>query len=262
MRLLLLFSFFFSIQSCQSGKNEKVAVPAVSQPDNIAISAENTQLPLHSILVLEIIQVDNYTYIRAREGTAEYWLAAPTIQTKIGDTLYYDGGMQMTNFESKELKRKFDKILFVDRISATPGNTTTAETEVKLPADHVPVGDKVTKAPATGSSKDTTQQSIKIEPAKNGLSIATVLKDAKSYQGKKIIVKGKITKYTAGVMGKNWVHIQDGSSYNGKFEIVITTSATLIDGEVATFEGVLTLNKDLGYGYFFEVLMEDAQVIR
>jgi hypothetical protein len=103
---------------------------------------------------------------------------------------------------------------------------------------------------------------IKIEAPKNGVSIASILKNPKTYEGKSVIVKGKITKYTSGVMGKNWVHIQDGTEYNGKFEIVITTLAELKDGDTATFEGLITLNKDLGYGYFFEVLMEDAKAIK
>lgn len=31
-------------------------------------------------------------------------------------------------------------------------------------------------------------------------------------------------------------------------------------GDVAVFEGVVTLNKDLGSGYFFKILLEDAKV--
>ena len=61
-------------------------------------------------------------------------------------------------------------------------------------------------------------------------------------------------------MGKNWVHIQDGTDYKGKFEIVITTSDESKAGATVTFEGKIVLNKDLGYGYFFEVLMEDAKI--
>jgi len=61
-------------------------------------------------------------------------------------------------------------------------------------------------------------------------------------------------------MGKNWIHIQDGTDYKGSFDLAITSAISVMVGDTLTFEGKITLDKDLGYGYFFDVLMEDAQV--
>jgi hypothetical protein len=113
-----------------------------------------------------------------------------------------------------------------------------------------------------GSSKDTIRQQVRIDRPSNSIAIADILKSPKEYDGKRVVVKGKVTKFTSGVMGKNWVHIQDGTEYKGKFEIVITTDAELKVGDIAIFDGPISLNKDLGFGYFFEVLMEDANRIR
>lgn len=256
MRMLSLLISAFLLHACGSGTESGTATAPETTNNLPALAAGTAEQ--HQVIVKELIQVSNYTYIKAAEGDKEYWIAAPAIETKAGDTLYYGSGMLMTNFESKELKRTFASILFVDRISKTPLSADAAPVTVNDPH----AGKTTTAMPPTGSPKDTVKQVIKIEPAENGLTIASILKDPKKYEGKTVRVKGRITKYTAGVMGKNWVHIQDGTSYNNKFELVFTTSATLKDGDTITFEGPLTLNKDLGYGYFFEVLVEDAKIIK
>lgn len=227
------------------------------------LDREMGQDSVHAVTVLELINVSNYTYLRVKEGGNEYWLAAPSIETQAGEMLYYEGGMMMTAFESKELNRTFDRILFVGRVVKDRAALAPAKDSVALPPNHVPItqGAPVEAAP-TGSAKDTVKQQVRVAPAPNGISIGTLLKNPGAYDGKTVILRGKITKYTAAVMGKNWVHIQDGTDFNGKFDMVITTLATLVSGETATFEGKITLNKDLGYGYFFEVLMEDAKVLK
>jgi hypothetical protein len=61
-------------------------------------------------------------------------------------------------------------------------------------------------------------------------------------------------------MGKNWVHIQDGTEYQGGFDLTITTDGQVAVGETVTFEGKIVLDKDFGYGYSYPVLMEEAKI--
>ncbi|MEI7897164.1 MAG: hypothetical protein WCJ26_09020 [bacterium] len=61
-------------------------------------------------------------------------------------------------------------------------------------------------------------------------------------------------------MKKNWIHIQDGTEFSGKFDLTVTTDAEAAVGQTITLEGKITLNKDFGYGYAYEVLMEDATI--
>lgn len=263
MKFILCLILMYSVQGCDSKQTNAATNSSVQEPSNDASLITNQKQEIHRVSVLEVIQVENYTYLRVKEGEKELWIAVPAIEVKPGEILYYASGMLMTKFESKELKRTFDNILFVDKISKDQtAFEPKKDTAVALPPNHVNISNSVQNTPAMGSSKDSIKQNIKIEPAKNGISIAELLKNPKAYEGKTIIVKGKVTKYIAGVMGKNWVHIQDGTDYKGKFELVITTSAELKDGETATFEGSITLNKDLGYGYFYEILLEDAKLIK
>jgi len=72
-------------------------------------------------------------------------------------------------------------------------------------------------------------------------------------------VRGQVTKFTAGVLGKNWVHIRDSSSEN---DLTVTTDATVAISDVVTVEGTLELDKDFGYGYFYSVILQDASVTK
>lgn len=82
-----------------------------------------------------------------------------------------------------------------------------------------------------------------------------------SYANKTVLVKGKIVKLNLAIMGKNWVHLRDGTGDEGTNDLVITTNDQATLGEIATFEGTITLDKDFGSGYVYEVIMEQAKIL-
>lgn len=102
---------------------------------------------------------------------------------------------------------------------------------------------------------------IVVEPCGECIKIAKLLADRQSYSGKIIKIKGKVTKYNPAIMGKNWVHIQDGSEFQGEFDLTITTDIKASIGDIIIFEGKIVLDKDFGYGYFYKVLMEDGKSV-
>ena len=102
---------------------------------------------------------------------------------------------------------------------------------------------------------------VVVEPCDGCVKISDLLANKKSYSGKVIKVKGQVTKYNPGIMGKNWVHIQDGSEFEGGFDLTVTTDKPTSVGETITFEGKVILDKDFGYGYYYSVLMEDGKPV-
>jgi hypothetical protein len=96
-----------------------------------------------------------------------------------------------------------------------------------------------------------------IEKAEGGYTIAEALAQKTELANKPIKVRGKVIKLTSGIMGKNWHHIVDGS---GSEKLIVTTKGTAAVGTVIVAEGALSLNRDFGMGYFYEVLMEDARI--
>ena len=152
----------------------------------------------------------------------------------------------MTDFPSKELKRTFPSILFLEGISKepTPGENTG-----------------ITNSASPGRII-TEKMNISIEPGEGCISITKLIEAKAGYSGKTVRVKGKVTKYNPQILGKNWIHIQDGTEFNGAYDLTITTDSQLTVGDIVTFEGKVILNKDFGYGYFYEVMMEDGKLIK
>ncbi len=102
---------------------------------------------------------------------------------------------------------------------------------------------------------------ITVEPCEGCITISNLLANKKSYSGKIIKIKGQVTKYNPEIMGKNWVHIQDGTEFQGEYDLTITTDIPVNVGQIVTFEGKIALDKDFGYGYLYNVIMEEGKPV-
>lgn len=103
---------------------------------------------------------------------------------------------------------------------------------------------------------------ISIEPAEGGIKLDDLFKNKKDYSGKTVKVKGKVTKVNPSIMGKNWIHIQDGTSFEDQFDLTITSDFIPEVGAIITVEGKITLDKDFGYGYAYPIIMEEGKLIQ
>jgi len=63
-------------------------------------------------------------------------------------------------------------------------------------------------------------------------------------------------------MGKNWLHLHDGTGSAAKKDndITVTTSGLAAVGDVVLVKGVVHLDRDFGAGYTYSVIIEDAKV--
>ena len=250
---LLIAGMILVFSGCQQGQETKTVN---TEPSNF-----------HKIVVQDVLQASEYTYLHAKENNAEIWLAVPSMQAKSGETYYYEGGIEMKKFESKELNKIFESIILLEKLNTEPKSSAVVATDkpyTAAPADNqAPSGHE--GAPATGEdykrkATPPEKKEVRVAVAKGGISIAELFSKKDSYAGKTVKIKGEVTKYTPAVMNKNWIHIQDGTDDNGKFDLVVTSVNEVKVGDVVTFEGKISLNKDLGYGYFFDVIMEDAGI--
>jgi hypothetical protein len=103
---------------------------------------------------------------------------------------------------------------------------------------------------------------IKLEPCADCITIGRLVADKKSFSGKKIRVEGVVTKVNEAIMDKNWIHIQDGTEAEGVFDLTVTSTQAVSVGDTVTFEGRIILDKDFGYGYFYNILMEDGNIMK
>jgi len=239
----LLIGMFSMIPLCKSA-------PFPKSPDG-------KHIPNHKVVVDEVIQTTSYTYLHVKENDTLRWLAIPSMQASKGDTYYYSEGLPMKQFESKELHKTFDEVLFLGGVSAVPvGSNPTTITGNATDAH----GQSAGAQPYTRKTTQEVKKSITIVAPKDCITIAELFSKKDFYAGKTIKIKGEVTKYNPEIMNKNWIHLQDGTENNGKFDLVITSGGTVRPGDIVTLEGKITLNKDFGYGYLFDVMMEEGVV--
>jgi len=103
---------------------------------------------------------------------------------------------------------------------------------------------------------------VNVEPAEGGITVAELFKNKNNYSGKIVKIKGKVTKVNEGIMGKNWIHLQDGTEFEGEFDLTSTSDLLPEVETIITLEGTVSLDKDFGYGYTYKVMLEEAKIIK
>jgi hypothetical protein len=195
----------------------------------------------------EVIQTSNYSYVRVLENDKDYWCAIERAEIKEGETYYWSMGAEMNEFTSKELKRTFRSIFFVQDFTDKPITATPGPKQVPLTS-------------MAGKQQAPEYPGIVVPKAPGGITIAEFYAGKNSMAGKTVKICGKVVKFSAGIMKKNWVHLQDGTKEAGKYDLTVTTQDSVKVGDVVIFEGMAAVNKDVGAGYFYEILLEDAKV--
>jgi len=191
--------------------------------------------------VLEVLEVETFTYLRLKTKDGEVWAAVKKAPIKVGADVTIDNPTVMTNFESKTLKKTFDRIVFGDIARGAPSDMASMHAGMAKPAAVGPI--KVAKASGPDAR-----------------TVAEVNAKRSDLKGKPVVVRGKVVKFTAGVMGKNWVHLRDGSgsAADGSDDILVTTLDETQIGDVVVAKGIVQTDRDFGSGYSYKVLIEEA----
>jgi uncharacterized membrane protein YcgQ (UPF0703/DUF1980 family) len=106
------------------------------------------------------------------------------------------------------------------------------------------------------------KQEISVEKTEGVTTIAQLYSDLNKFKGATIRVKGKVTKVNPSIMNRNWIHLQDGTEFNGQFDLTITTDQEFQADQIVTVEGKIALDKDFGYGYSYKVLLEEGKIVQ
>lgn len=203
--------------------------------------------------VVETMNAAGYTYVQVDTGSEKIWAAAPEFQVKVGDSVAVPEGMPMPNYHSKTLNRDFDVVYFVPAVmvgGAEGMAAAVAPATGEMPSGHPPISaPKAEDVDLSGIAK-----------AEGGKSVEEIYTGKGELAGKEIAVRGKVVKFSPDIMGKNWVHLQDGTGGEGTNDLTVTTSATAKVGDTVLVSGVLTADKDFGHGYQYDLIIEDAKV--
>ena len=247
--------------STQANRQDQIPVQTPSDPQLAAFSGK----------VLEKQDVSPYTYVRLEDGTGnQIWAAIPQAQLEIGEEIALKDGSVMTNFNSKTLNRTFESIVFASGFVRGSENKTARAPEgdnggssAAVQSETDPHG--MASLSSGGSSRAIVSFSgVKVDKstAQNGYTVGELFDKAVDLNGQKVTVRGQVVKISPNIMGKNWLHIQDGTGDPEKntHDLVVTSSAVVEKGTTISLEGVLAADKDFGFGYRYDVLIEDAVV--
>jgi hypothetical protein len=230
----IVFSSFVSTSSEVSDKNI-LPKPAV---DTIPVDA--TPPALHTVLIKEVLEAGGYTYLRADENNKEVWLAIVKANIIAGNIYTYEDAAPMKNFKSRELNRTFDEVLFVAKLTLK-GDSGARITDKKKIAE---------------------EKKANTLAEKGNVSLSDLYKYKDSFVGKTIRISGTVTRFNENILGKNWIHVEDGTLKKNPTDIIVTIDDQVKIGDKVICEGQITTDRDFGSGYKFEIMMENAKIIR
>lgn len=226
--LLILLIAVFGISACNKKEEPKQEV--------------NANGAAHTAKVIDKIDASNYSYLQVSENGNTYWIAVNQMPVEKGETVQFSKAMEMKNFRSETLNRTWESILFV--------SDCVKEGHGSMAGDGSQMHPKVEAAP----------EKLSIEPVKGGKTVAEIFAQKSSLEGKIVKVRGKVTKYNPSIMDRNWIHLQDGTNDAGAYDLMVVSKEEAKLGDVITAEGKIVLNKNIGAGYSYPVLVEDAKL--
>lgn len=194
--------------------------------------------------VVESINAASYTYVQIDTGAAKVWAAAPQFTVKAGDTVALGDAMPMPNYHSKTLNRTFEVVYFSGRATVN-GAAAVAGATGAAPARSLP-----------GLAVDLSN----IARAPGGQTVAEVHSGRAALAGKPVVVRGRVVKFNANIMGRNWLHIRDGSGVEGSNNLTVTSAGQAKVGDLVVVTGRLAVDKDFGSGYRYALLVEEAKL--
>jgi hypothetical protein len=196
--------------------------------------------------VLEVNDVESYTYLRLKTKDGEQWAAIAKTQIKKGTKATIENVMVMNNFESKSLKKKFETIYFGN----LAGSGSAMPSSNGMPNGH----------PSISKAMETQDVHVPKATGTNARTVMEIITKANELKDKPVLVRGKVVKYNPGIMGKNWIHLRDGTGSAAEVtnDVLVTSTSEVKLGDVVTAKGFVRTDKNFGSGYAYKVILEEA----
>ncbi|MEA1921127.1 MAG: DNA-binding protein [Pseudomonadota bacterium] len=264
-------------------QNHKVAYSAKMESATGTVEKAQPATGSLSGKVLETMDSGGYTYVLLATEDGEKWVAAPKTVVTVGQPAAFAPGMVMRNFKSETLGRTFDEVVFSSGAAGVGGGKSMAAAAGTCPsgkgtsaengsAPHAGMGGMGGMGAATVSGMGALKSSgrvtvppvdLKIEKAagENAFTVSEIYQQGAALNQKKVAVRGKVVKVSANIMGKNWIHLQDGTGKpeTGTHDLVFTSQQKPTVGEIVVAAGILAADKDFGAGYRYEVIVEESE---
>lgn len=181
-------------------------------------------------VVDRVVNRDGAQLLEVRQGRLATWVKVPAIGAEVGDYVLLGQGTPRSDVEIPEIGARVPQV--VDIAHARVVDRVKAENAVRSPAppDAVPIG--------------------------------TVYAELEDRADQEIVVYGAVAR-VAGAIDWYWVHLQDGTGdrAEGTHDLTVQTKQAVAEGQRVAFRGTLRADVDLGFGYHYDALVEDATLV-
>lgn len=180
--------------------------------------------------VAQVVERGDQQLLRVQQNRLETWIQVPAVGAKVGDHVLLGQGTARNDVEIPELGERVAMVVDIAHIQVTD-----AETAARV---------------AGGTRPD------------KALEIGAVYADLDTLDGQSVVVHGTVVKATSAV-GSVWVHLQDGTGDPAAktHDLTVQSQQMVSEGQRVSFEGVLRKDADLGFGYHYDALVEDAKLL-
>ncbi|MCK5070396.1 MAG: DNA-binding protein [Desulfocapsa sp.] len=275
---VIITSLFISIAAFSSNAQafKKAETPTITTNQNLTGK------------VMETMDSGGYTYMQVDTGKGQPWVAIPQSKIAVGQEVTYQPGMVMNNFASKTLNRTFESIVFSGGLVGAAAPHGAGGMGAKMQNPHGEKGapaandsfasavqaeggaPAASQAQAAGSGGSLgamapfAELNIDKATGDNAYTVGEIFSKTAELDKKSVRIQGKVVKFSPMIMGRNWIHLQDGTGdpMSNTHDLVVTTSEQIKVDDVITIEGVLAANKDFGAGYKYVAIVEEAKTIK
>jgi len=196
----------------------------------------------------------NYTYIQLKQEEKELWLASAPFEVAVGDQIEYAGGVPMRDFHVKTLDRTFDEILFLSNIRKVVDEPEGGAGAAVMPADDLH------RNLATQSPAALVPNTGEVIRAEGDLSIADLFAKRAELTGQTVSLRAKVIKVSNNIQGKTWLTMADGTGAAPDDLLRVVTDGNAEIGQVLSVRGVVRTDVDLGAGYKYKLLVDEAEL--
>ncbi|WP_461394606.1 hypothetical protein [Deferrisoma sp.] len=241
------------LAACSSPSPSPVATQEPAKPAEPPAQTEAAPAPAPASgpmagPVLETMDTGGYTYVKVKTPQGEVWAAAPQVRVEVGQEVVVQNPMPMPGYHSKTLDRTFEMLYFSSAIVPAGQDMAAAE------------------APQTGAASRAKMAAdvdlTGIRKAEGGHTVEELFAQKTDLAGQQVVVRGKVVKFNAGIMGRNWIHLRDGTGAEGANDLTVTTQARASVGDTVLVRGTVATDKDFGFGYRYALMLEDAEVTK
>lgn len=278
-RILIVSTLFLALVLAGCGDDDDAATrkqraadtleKAVAERQADSAPAAPETAPANAIVapVAETMDAGGYTYVKVEKDGEAVWAAGPQTALNVGDMVTIATAMPMPNFHSDALERDFELLYFVNGFTPDAGGAGGHGGGMggmggknAMGGENAMGGTPAGEHPAPSPAADVDLSGI--ARAEGGHTVAGIHAAGSALAGETVRVRGKVVKYLPGIMGRNWLHVRDGSGDEGTNDLTVTTEGFAQVGDLVLIEGALSTDKDFGAGYRYDVIVEDAAVTK